>query len=149
MTFYIGSRFTNSLWAHKWNLLKMHVALNDPIRSQFCTYQDRWAHKIVIWLYIYVQHDDVIKWKHFPRHWPFVRGINRSLVNSPHKGQWHGALIFLFDLHRNQHLGKQWRRRWFETSLRSLWRHCNEFRSISITPTFNKQLTRRLWNVSL
>ena len=20
-------------------------------------------------------HDDVIKWKHFPRHWPFVRGI--------------------------------------------------------------------------
>ena len=23
-------------------------------------------------------HDDVIKWKHFPRHWPFVRGIHRS-----------------------------------------------------------------------
>ena len=20
-------------------------------------------------------HDDVIKWKHFPRYWPFVRGI--------------------------------------------------------------------------
>ena len=31
-------------------------------------------------------HDDVIKWKHFPRHWPFVRGI--------HKGQWRGALMF-------------------------------------------------------
>ena len=26
--------------------------------------------------------DDVIKWKHFPRHWPFVRGIHRSAVNS-------------------------------------------------------------------
>ena len=39
-------------------------------------------------------HDDVIKWKHFPRYWPFVRGIHRSLVNSPHNGQWHGALIF-------------------------------------------------------
>ena len=39
-------------------------------------------------------HDDVIKWKHFPRHWPFVRGIHRSPVNSPHKGQWRGALIF-------------------------------------------------------
>ena len=24
-------------------------------------------------------HDDVIKWKHFPRHWPFVRGIHGSL----------------------------------------------------------------------
>ena len=22
-------------------------------------------------------HDDVIKWRHFPRHWPFVRGIHR------------------------------------------------------------------------
>ena len=39
-------------------------------------------------------HDDVIKWKHFPRHWPFVRGIYRSPVNSPHKGQWRGALMF-------------------------------------------------------
>ena len=39
-------------------------------------------------------HDDVIKWKHFPRYWPFLRGIHRSLVNSPHKGQWRGALMF-------------------------------------------------------
>ena len=30
--------------------------------------------------------DDVIKWKHFPRYWPFVRGIHRSPVDSPHKG---------------------------------------------------------------
>ena len=39
-------------------------------------------------------HDDIIKWKHFPRYWTFVRGIHRSLVNSPHKGQWLGALMF-------------------------------------------------------
>ena len=39
-------------------------------------------------------HDDVIKWKPFPRSWPFVRGIHRSPVNSPHKGQWRGALLF-------------------------------------------------------
>ena len=38
-------------------------------------------------------HDDVIKWRHFPRYWPFVRGIHRPPVNSPHKGQWRGALI--------------------------------------------------------
>ena len=25
-----------------------------------------------------INHDDVIKWKHFPRYWPFVRGIHRS-----------------------------------------------------------------------
>ena len=41
-----------------------------------------------------ILHDDVIKWKHFPRYWPFVRGIHRSPVNSPHKGQWRGALMF-------------------------------------------------------
>ena len=39
-------------------------------------------------------HDDVIKWKHFPRYWPFVREIHRSPVNFPHKGQWRGALMF-------------------------------------------------------
>ena len=39
-------------------------------------------------------HDDVIKWKHVPRYWPFVRGMHRSPVNSPHKGQWRGALVF-------------------------------------------------------
>ena len=38
--------------------------------------------------------DDVIKWKNFPRYRPFVRGIHRSPVNSPHKGQWRGALMF-------------------------------------------------------
>ena len=37
-------------------------------------------------------------WRHqmetFPRNWPFVRGIRRSPMNSPHKGQWRGALMF-------------------------------------------------------
>ena len=40
-----------------------------------------------------VLHDDVIKWKYFTRHWPFVRGIHRSPVNYPHKGQWRRALM--------------------------------------------------------
>ena len=38
--------------------------------------------------------DDVIKRKHFPRYWTFMRGIHRSPVNSPHKGQWRRALMF-------------------------------------------------------
>ena len=41
-----------------------------------------------------LSYDDVIKWKHFPRYWPFVRGIHWSPANSPHKGQWRGALMF-------------------------------------------------------
>ena len=54
----------------------------------------------------YWQHDDIMAWEHFPhyswwRHqmetfsaFPFVRRIHRSPVNSPHKGQWRGALMF-------------------------------------------------------
>ena len=44
--------------------------------------------------YMICCHDDVIKWKHFPRYWPFLRGIHRSPVNSTHKGRWRGALMF-------------------------------------------------------
>ena len=40
------------------------------------------------------EHDDVIKWKRFPRYWPFVRGIHRWPVDSRHKVQWRGALMF-------------------------------------------------------
>ena len=53
-------------------------------------------------------HDDVIKWKQFPRYWPFVRGIHRSLVNIPRKGQWCGVLMFS----SNKRLNKQQWRGW-------------------------------------
>ena len=47
-------------------------------------------------------HDDVTKWKHFPRYWPFVCGIHRSPVNSPAKfphvgGQYHSCCWWLGD----------------------------------------------------
>ena len=41
-------------------------------------------------------HENVIKWKHYRRYWPFVREIRGSPVNSPNKGQWRGALMFSF-----------------------------------------------------
>ena len=34
------------------------------------------------------------QWKHFPRYWSFVRGIQRPPMDSPHKGQWRGTLTF-------------------------------------------------------
>ena len=39
-------------------------------------------------------HDVVMKSKHFPRNWPFVRGIHWSSMSFPHKGQWRWALVF-------------------------------------------------------
>ena len=50
---------------------------------------------IALWTIVAISaNDDVIKWKHFPCYWPFVRGIRGSLVNSAHKGQWRRALMF-------------------------------------------------------
>ena len=60
-------------------------------------------------------HDNIIKWKHFPRYCPFVRGIHRSSLNSNHKGQWRGALIFSFFLIQT------------ETSWIFLWTHKRKF----------------------
>ena len=70
------------------------------------------------------KHDDVIKWKHFPRYWPFVRGIPRSPVNS-HTNASDPELWCFFYLRLNKHLSKESWGWWFETPSRSLWRQCN------------------------
>ena len=64
--------------------MKWNRGLNNHIYTVFCV----WCN------YSCMHHDDVIKWKHFPRSWPFARGIHRSPVNSTHKGQWRGTLMF-------------------------------------------------------
>ena len=73
---------------------------------------------------IFSRLDDVIKRKHFPLYRPFVKGIHRSPLDSPHKGRWHGALMFSF-ICAWKRLIRQARCRWFETPSRSLGRHCN------------------------
>ena len=61
---------------YKWSIFHSQRKTVPKIHHDFCS------------------HDDVMKWKHFPRYGPFVRRIHRSPVNSPHKGQWRGALMF-------------------------------------------------------
>ena len=69
--------------------------------------------------------DDVIKWKHLPRYWPFVREIHRSPAMSQHKGQWRGALMFsLICAWINGWVKQSWGWR-FETPSCPLWSHCN------------------------
>ena len=75
-----------------------------------------------------LNHDDGMKWKHFPRYWPFVRGSHRSPVNSPQKGQWRGALVFSLICTLNKRLSKHSWCWWFETPSHSLWRQCNATR---------------------
>ena len=88
-----------------WSSFGKHTEFSSTFTSENISilYMDshKWLMKTspyhVLWLWLCgsdISHDDVIKWNHFPRYWPFVRGIHRSTVNSPHKGQWRGTLMF-------------------------------------------------------
>ena len=56
-----------------------------------------------------------------------VQGIHRCPVNSQHKGQWRGALMFTLICAWIKRLSKQSWGWWFETSSLSLWRHRDEY----------------------
>ena len=79
-------------------------------------------------------HDDAIKWKHFVRYWPFVRGIHWSPVDSPHKRPVTQSFDIFFHVRLNKRFSKQSKCWWFETQWRSLWRHCNGVISKSLIP---------------
>ena len=60
-------------------------------------------------------------------HSPWAENVvhyTRSPVNSSHKNQWRGALLFLICA-LNKRLSKQSWGWWFEMPMRSLWPHCN------------------------
>ena len=105
-----GQVITQILWdviicPCPWYLLLVNNPHNSSSASKYWTVMKFVLHNTIGGYKVYVNflfpshgvikilHDDVIKWKHFPRYWPFVRGIDRSPVNSPHKGQWRGALM--------------------------------------------------------
>ena len=58
--------------------------------------QQNWVH--LSWDIHWDQQLSCSWWRHqmetFPRCWRFVWGIHRSPLNSPHKGQWRGALMY-------------------------------------------------------
>ena len=90
------------LWSEAGNL-RRHQAHYDVIVMKVSVLKIMQCLNLVILIFIYIPapHNDVIKWKHFPRYWLFVRGIHRSSVSgihwspvdSPRKGQWRGALM--------------------------------------------------------
>ena len=100
-------------------------------------------------------HDDVIKWKHFPHHWPFVQGIHRSLVNSQHKGQWHGPLMLSLICTLDKRLSTQSWGWWYEMPSHSLWHHfnvdhpfnLNNFNSEFAIHTVSHRISFSSWNL--
>ena len=95
-----------------WGYVSVALTHRDKIVLSSHIYQNWWAVEIERTgsschnkAQFHQCHDDVIKWRHFPRYWPFVRGIHRSTVNPPPpppppapthppKDQWRGALWF-------------------------------------------------------
>ena len=61
-----------------------------------------------------ITHDDVIKWKHFPRYWSCVRGIHRSPGDFLSQRPVTRGFDVFFDLRLNQQLSKQSWGWWFE-----------------------------------
>ena len=126
-----GQDYWASIWLNRRIYMKYIVFYSIDGSCVFC-YQLRQVSTVLPWLgsckfYPYPPgplalgcsyNDDVIKWKHFARYWPFVRGIHRSPVNSPHKGQWCGALTFS--------LIYAWLNGWVNNrEVGDLGRHCN------------------------
>ena len=101
-------RLAEGYHSWQWILLSKHMAI------PMCSYLDSLG----------IVHDDVIKWKHFPRYWPFVRGIHRSSEFPVQRPVTRSFRVF-FDLHPNKRLRKQWWGWWFETPSRPVWCHCN------------------------
>ena len=110
-----------------------------PHNNKYCWYADSrekyFAGVVYAWYRVILfrklrhathTHDDVIKWKHVPRNWPFGRGIPRT------KPLTRSFDVFV-DLRLNKRLGKQSWGWWFEMPWRALWRHCNGLNVIRAT----------------
>ena len=91
---------------HKWPVTRKMFPFDDVIMPLMCSvHRSKWNHSPSLvtpdpatdnaWASIYMWN---LLWRHqkeiFPRYRPFVRGIHRAPVNSPHKGPWRGALMF-------------------------------------------------------
>ena len=100
--------------------------MNEGIRKRYCKYN-------IIMTYArskeYGCHEEYAWWRHQME--TFSALLAFCAGNFPVTGEFleqrpltRNFDVF-FDLHLNQQLSKQWRRRWFETPSRSLWRNCN------------------------
>ena len=84
-------------WACCYNRTLTHFGCCKDIwiMTHVLRFVNKYCHDVTVDdMHTLCMRDDVIKWKHFPRYWPFVRGIHRSQVDSPRKIQWREALLF-------------------------------------------------------
>ena len=72
----------------KWWLHLLYCSLKDgALRSKY-SFQTHYTEKNAWELIVH----RITSWNGNILYWPFVRGVHQSSVDSPHKGQWRGAL---------------------------------------------------------
>ena len=85
-----------------------------------------------------IYHDGVIKWKHFPRYWPFCAGNSPVTGEFPTQRPVMQSFDIFFDLRLNKRLSKQSRVWWFETPWHPLWRQCDDISGVYEKNTYKK-----------
>ena len=103
------------------NLLKRYQTWSS-ISSWDKLFDNTWSNLSCCGELLINWHDDVIKWKHFPRYWPFVRGIHRSRWIPRTKASDAKLWGFLWSTPESSKQSWGW---WFEMPSWSLWRRCN------------------------
>ena len=115
---------------HNFSFTKMHLKMSSGKWRPFCPGGDELnqnAVEVGVCMRSHIQ-EFLLDKITYPSHIPMMTSSNgniRSPVNSPHKGQWRGALMFSLICALNKLLSTQSWGWWFETPSRSLWRHCN------------------------
>ena len=71
----------------------LHNSSEHPIMISPCSHVSVIKWKSLLFM-IDKCNDGAAKWKLFPCYWPFVRGIHRTPVDSPYRGQWRGTSMF-------------------------------------------------------
>ena len=102
---------SSSLFDRRWEIISWRPELETM--SKLLNSTDIIIYFMTLLTLLLQRHDDVIKWKPFPRYWPFVRGIHRSPSRS-----------FVVFLDLNKRLSKQSWGWWFEPPSHPLWRQC-------------------------
>ena len=79
ITLYIYFEFNTNFNSNAKHVYLFIFFLND--KRKLLAYHYKMAPYVAVYSYC-MQHDDVIKWKHFPRNWSFVRGIHRWILRT-------------------------------------------------------------------
>ena len=112
-------------------LLSWSVVIGNCVHCRVKTHRYTRARTHIIEIFLSQEncnktcHVDIIKWKHFPRYWFFVRGIHRLPMYSPQKKIVTQKFDVFIDLRLNIRISKHSKRRWFKTPSCPLRCQCN------------------------